>query len=76
MVSWRGGGEVLEMPRSLRAWYRRNGKWVIVMLVVSLVGAAIVLLLRSVYEYAPRHYEPKDLPRGEQLEKKLEPQQQ
>jgi len=63
-------------PLSLRAWYRRNGKWVIVMLVVSLVGAAIVLLLRSVYEYAPRHYEPKDLPRGEQLEKKLEPKQQ
>ena len=48
----------------------------IVVLVVSLVGAAIVLLLRSLYEYAPRHYEPKDLPRGEQLEKKLEPQQQ
>ena len=59
---------------SLRAWYRRNGKWVIVMLVVSLLGAAIVLLLRSLYEYVPRYYEPKDL--GEQLEKKLEPQQQ
>ena len=55
---------------SLRAWYRRNGKWVIVMLVVSLLGAAIVLLLRSLYEYAPRYYEPKDMPRGEQLEKK------
>ena len=54
-------------PLSLRAWYRRNGKWVIVMLVVSLLGAAIVLLLRSLYEYAPRHYEPKDIPRGEQL---------
>ena len=63
-------------PLSLRAWYRRNGKWVIVMLVVSLLGAAIVLLLRSLYEYVPRHYEPKDLSRGEQLEKKLEPQQQ
>ena len=55
---------------SLRAWYRHNGKWVIAVLVVSLVGAAIVLLLRSLYEYAPRHYEPKDFPRGEQLEKK------
>ena len=61
---------------SLRAWYRRNGKWVVVVLVVSVVGAAIVLLLRSLYEYAPRHYEPKDIPRGEQLEKKLEPKQQ
>jgi len=57
-------------PLSLRAWYRRNETWVIGMLVVSLLGAAIVLLLRSVYEYAPKHYEPKDLPRGEQLEKK------
>jgi len=55
---------------SLRAWYRHNVKWMIAVLVVSLVGAAIVLLLRSLYEYAPRHYEPKDLPRGEQLEKK------
>ena len=55
---------------SLRAWYRRNGKWVVVVLVVSVVGAAIVLLLRSLYEYPPRHYEPKDFPHGEQLEKK------
>jgi len=58
------------MPYSLRAWYRRNGKWVIVMLVVSLLGAVIVLLLRSLYEYVPSHYEPKDLMRGEQVEKK------
>ena len=76
MVSRRGGGEALEMPRSLRAWYRRNGKWVIVMLVVSLIGAGIVLVLRSVYEYQPSPYEPKDTPRGEQLEKKLPHQQQ
>jgi predicted negative regulator of RcsB-dependent stress response len=64
------------MPHSLRAWYRRNGKWVIVMLVVSLIGAGIVLVLRSVYEYQSSHYEPKDIPRGEQLEKKLQRQQQ
>jgi len=70
------GGKVLEMPRSLRAWYRRNGKWVIVMLVVSLIGAGIVLVLRSVYEYQSGYYEPKDIPRGEQLEKKLQRQQQ
>ena len=70
------GGAALAMLHSLRAWYHRNGKWMIVVLVVSLVGAAIVLLLRSLYEYAPRHYEPKDLSRGEQLKKKLEPQQQ
>jgi cytochrome c-type biogenesis protein CcmE len=58
------------MPRSLRAWYRRNGKWVIAMLVVSLIGAAIVLVLRSVYEYAPSYYEPKDSSRGQELEQK------
>ena len=63
------------MPRSLRAWYRRNGKWVIVMLVVSLIGAGIVLVLRSVYEYVPVHYEPKDIPRGQQLEQKERKQQ-
>lgn len=61
---------VLEMPLSLGAWYRRNGKWVIVMLVVSIIGAAIVLLLRSVYEYGPSYYEPKDSSRGQQLEQK------
>ena len=60
----------------LRAWYRHNGKWVFAVLVVSLVGAAIVLLLRSLYEYAPRHYEPKDVQRGEQLEKKDRTQQE
>ena len=64
------------MLLSLRAWYRRNGKWVFAVLVVSLVGAAIVLLLRSLYEYSPRHYEPKDIPRGEQLEKKERTQQE
>jgi cytochrome c-type biogenesis protein CcmE len=64
------------MPHSLRTWYRRNGKWVIVMLVVSLIGAAIVLVLRSVYEYQSGYYEPKDIPRGEQLEKKLQRKQQ
>ncbi len=61
---------VLEMPLSLGAWYRRNGKWVIVMLVVSIIGAAIALLLRSVYEYGPTYYEPKDSTRGQQLEQK------
>ncbi len=75
-MSRRDGGEALEMPHSLRAWYRRNGKWVIVMLVVSLIGAGIVLVLRSVYEYQSGYYEPKDIPRGEQLEKKLQRQQQ
>jgi cytochrome c-type biogenesis protein CcmE len=63
------------MPRSLRAWYRRNGKWVIAMLVVSLIGAGIVLVLRSVYEYVPGYYEPKDIPRGHQLEQKERKQQ-
>ena len=71
----RHGGEAMGALLSLRAWYRRTGKWVIAVLVVSLVGAAIVLLLRSLYEYAPRHYEPKDIPRGEQLERKLEPKE-
>ncbi len=60
----------MEAPFSLRAWYRRNGKWVIAVLVVSLVGAAIVLFVRSVYEYQPSYYEPKDIPRGQQLEQK------
>jgi cytochrome c-type biogenesis protein CcmE len=69
-------GEALEMPQSLRAWYRRNGKWVIVMLVVSLIGVGIVLVLRSVYEYAPSYYEPKDITRGLELEKNLERNQQ
>jgi len=55
---------------SLRAWYRRNGKWVIVMVVVSLIGAAIVLVLRSLYEYQPTYYEPKDLSREQQFEQK------
>jgi cytochrome c-type biogenesis protein CcmE len=58
------------MPQSLRAWYRRNGKWVIAMLVVSLIGVGIVLVLRSVYEYTPSYYEPKDISRGQQLEQK------
>jgi len=58
------------MPLSLGALYRRNGKWVIVMLVVSIIGAAIVLLLRSFYEYGPSYYEPKDSSRGLQLEQK------
>ena len=62
-------------PLSLRAWYRRNGKWVIVMLVVSIIGAAIVLLVSSLYEYGPGGYEPKDIPRGVELEKKLERKQ-
>jgi len=48
----------------------------IAVLVVSLVGAVIVLFLRSLYKYAPRHYEPKDMQRGEQLEKQSGPQQQ
>jgi cytochrome c-type biogenesis protein CcmE len=60
------------MPQSLRAWYRRNGKWVIAMLVVSLLGAAIVLVLRAVYEYVPDYYEPKDITRGQEMEKQLE----
>lgn len=63
------------MPQSLRGWYRRNGKWVIVMLVVSLIGAAIVLVLRSVYEYQSGYYEPKDFPRGQQIEQKERKQQ-
>ena len=69
-MSRRDGGEAMGAPLSLRAWYRRNGKWVIVMLVVSLIGAAIVLLLRSFYGYMPSFYEPKDLSRGQQLEQK------
>ncbi len=60
------------MPRSLRSWYRRNGKWMIAMLVLSLIGAAIVLVLRSVYEYVPNYYEPKDTTRGQELEKQQE----
>jgi len=64
------------MPRSLRAWYRRNGKWVIVMLVVSLIGAGIVLVLRSVYEYVPSYYEPKDTTRGQELDKQQDRKQQ
>ena len=63
-------------PLSLRGWYRRNVRWMIAVLVVSLVGAVIVLFLRSLYKYAPRHYEPKDMQRGEQLEKQSGPQQQ
>ncbi len=74
-MSRRDGGEALEMPHSLRTWYRRNGKWVIAMLVVSLIGAGIVLVLRSVYEYQSGYYEPKDIPRGEQLEQKERKQQ-
>ena len=64
------------MPFSLGAWYRRNGKWVIAMLVVSIIGAAIVLLLRSLYEYGPGYYEPKDITRGLELERKMERKQQ
>jgi len=60
----------MEAPLSLRAWYRRNGKWVILMVVVSLIGAAIVLVLRSLYEYQPTYYEPKDLSREPQFEQK------
>ena len=60
----------MEAPLSLRAWYRRNGKWVILMVVVALIGAAIVLVLRSLYEYQPTYYEPKDLPREPQFEQK------
>ena len=60
----------MEAPFSLRAWYRRNGKWVILMVVVSLIGAAIVLVLRALYEYQPTYYEPKDLSREPQFEQK------
>ncbi len=58
----------MEAPFSLRAWYRRNGKWALVVLVVSIIGAGIVMLLRSFYEYGPGYYEPKDIPRGEHIE--------
>ena len=64
------------MSRSLRSWYRRNGKWMIAMLVVSLIGAAIVLVLRSVYEYVPSYYEPKDTTRGQELDKQQDRKQQ
>jgi cytochrome c-type biogenesis protein CcmE len=65
----------MDPPLSLRAWYRRNGKWMIVMVVVSLIGAAIVLLLRALYEYQPTYYEPKDISREQQIEQKERGQQ-
>ena len=74
-MSQRDGVEEMGAPLSLRAWYRRNGKWVIVMLVVSIIGAGIVLLVSSLYEYGPSYYEPKDIPRGQQLEQKERKQQ-
>ena len=57
----------MEAPLWLRAWYRRNVKWVIIMLVVSIVGAGIALLLS--YEYESENYGPFDI-RGQPLEQK------
>jgi hypothetical protein len=55
----------MEGPLSLRDWYRRNVKWMILVLVVSIVGAGIALLLR----YNLEHSGPLDI-RGQPLEQK------
>lgn len=55
----------MEAPLSLRDWYRRNVKWMILVLVVSIVGAGIALLLRHNVEQSG----PLDI-RGQPLEHK------
>jgi hypothetical protein len=57
---------------SMRSWYRRNGKWMVFMLAVAIVGAGIALVVSSFYNYKPKHYEPKDSARGEMIEKQKE----
>jgi len=57
----------MESPLWLRAWYRRNMKWVIIVLVACVVGAGIALLLS--YEYESEYHGPLDI-RGQPLEQK------
>jgi CBS-domain-containing membrane protein len=54
---------------SIQSWYHRNGKWMIFMLAVAIVGTGIALVVGSFYNYKPKHYEPKDSTRGEMIEK-------
>ena len=55
----------MEARHSLRDWYRRNVKWMILVLVVAIVGTGIALLLH----YNLEHSGPLDI-RGQPLEQK------
>ena len=60
---------------AVRVWYQCNAKWLILLLVLAVAGAGIALVIGAFYGYKPFYYEPKDMPRGEHLEKQQQQQQ-
>lgn len=54
-----------------RAWFSRNRFWIVIVLLLSILGALAALatyyFVGTIYRYNPQYYEPKDLERQHQL---------
>ncbi len=70
-----GRGYSYPVPRTrrdaARAWFYHNRSWPLIVFLLSLAGAALVLITdyygRTFYGYSPQHYEPKDIERQRHL---------
>lgn len=63
-----------------RAWFSRNRFWIVIVLLLSILGALAALatyyFVGTIYRYNPQYYEPKDLDRQHQLEEELRKQEE
>ena len=64
-------GHLRPLRNTPRAWFSRNRFWIVIVLLLSILGALAALatyyFVGTIYRYNPQYYEPKDLERQHQL---------
>lgn len=64
-------GHLQPLRNTPRAWFSRNRFWIVIVLLLSILGALAALatyyFVGTIYRYNPQYYEPKDLERQHQL---------